>query len=202
MYTRGRRETPVWWIILLASLMTFGGCMLWRGLTDFLSSAGDITAPVTQAAAATAQRTPNVPTPDVEPLNLVFRTPPTPRPCLDFYVTAVRARIRQCPNERCETLKMPYQGNKICVFGPAKDAPDWYEVNAEPQQAIPLLGYMHQSVIAAMNPTPRPTRTPRPSATPRPSRTPTAFPTVTPLPTVTLSRSGPLPTPSPTLGAD
>lgn len=200
MYTRGGRSTPLWWVILLAAMLTFGGCLFWRGVTDFLSSAGDITAPITQTAAATAQSTRDVPTPDAPPLNLIFQTPATPRPCIEFYVTAVRARIRECPSETCETLEIPYQGNFICVFGPAKDAPDWYEVNITPKKAIPLIGYMHESVIDAVNPTPRPSRTPRPSATSTPSRIPTAFPTVTPLPAATVGRRQT--TPSPVAGAE
>jgi len=171
----------------MAALIVFGGYFLWRGALNFFSTAGNITAPATATAAATVTLRPTR-TFEVPPMNLIFGAQPTARPCLEFYVTAVRARVRECPSERCETLAMPYQGNRICVYGRAAEAPEWYEVNLYPNDPIPRSAYMHQSVIAAVNPTPRPTATPRPSATFTPSHTPTPLPSVTPRPaTPTLS---------------
>ncbi len=168
-------------VALLAALLVFGGYFLWRGALTFLSTAGNITAPATATAAATVTLRPTR-TFEVPPMNLVFGTQPTARPCLEFYVTVVRARVRECPSERCETLEMPYQGNRICVYGRAEEAPEWYEVNIYPNDPIPRRAYMHQSVIAAVNPTPRPSATPRPSITFTPSHTPTPLPSVTPRP--------------------
>lgn len=181
------RSGSAWQAALMAALIVFGGYFLWRGALNFFSTAGNITAPATATAAATVTLRPTR-TFEVPPMNLIFGAQPTARPCLEFYVTAVRARVRECPSERCETLAMPYQGNRICVYGRAAEAPEWYEVNLYPNDPIPRSAYMHQSVIAAVNPTPRPTATPRPSATFTPSHTPTPLPSVTPRPaTPTLS---------------
>src|SRR5262249_43701192 len=66
---------------------------------------------------------------------------------------------------------------------PSSADPDWYEVNLQPEDILPLIAYMHKSVIAPLHPTPRPTQTF------------TALPTVTDIPTV---RPSITPTPMPT----
>lgn len=201
MYRR-QRSFPGWLVALAAALLVFGSCYLWQGAVRFFESAGNILAPATETAAATSTiATREVPTIDVPPMNFVFTTPVTPRPCYEFYVTVVRARVRECPRETCETMEMPYEGNILCVHGPSNENVDWYEVNLAPNDTIARIGYMHKSVIAPVKPTPRPTRTPIPSDTPIPSRTPLPTPTiplatVTPLPTQTPS---PTPTPQPSI---
>ncbi|MBO9310595.1 MAG: hypothetical protein J7551_12515, partial [Chloroflexi bacterium] len=155
---RRERDGSAWQAAIIAALIVFGGYFLWRGALAFLSTAGDITAPATATAAATVTLRPTR-TFEVPPMNLIFGVRPTARPCLEFYVTVMRARVRECPSERCETLAMPYRGNRICVYGRAEDAPEWYEVNLRPDDPIPHRAYMHQSVIAAVNPTPRPSAT-------------------------------------------
>lgn len=178
---RGRGGLPIWLTALMAALVVFGACALWNGVMRFLAARGDITAPVTSTASAELLRqtvTFQLPS-DVPPLNLIFRTPTPSRPCIEFYVTVVRARVRECPREDCATLERPYEGNFICVYGPATDAPDWYEVNLDPKDPLPRLGYMHKSVIYPTNPTKRPTATPRPTRTPRESPTPAPLPTIT-----------------------
>ncbi len=127
------------------------------------------------------------------PLNFVFATRTAAPPCQEFYVNVVRARVRECPSEDCDTLETPIQNAIICVYGVAPDAPDWYRVNLDPNEPIPRIGYMHNSVIAAVHPTRRPTQTPPPTATYTP------LPTITPVPGVSPTGIPPTGTAPPTL---
>jgi len=183
VYTRESNRLPLWMGAFFAALLVFGGCFLWRGLIAFVESGGNITAPVTSAAdqsTALVQTQTSAVTPIQATLSVLFGTPTAARPCIDFYVTVVRARVRECPNETCETITMPYQNAIVCVYGPAKDNPDWYEVNVNPKDPIPQAGYMHKSVIYPRNPTPYPTPTPRVTRTP--TTPPLVLATVTPVP--------------------
>jgi hypothetical protein len=204
MYPRQSRSFPTWLAVIVALLLVFGGYYIWRGLMAFFESSGDITAPATYAAfanqTATVDAQTEVPTLDfTQPLNI---TTTPQRVCQDFRVKPVRARVRECPKETCGTITMPSQGMKICVFGVASDDPEWYEVNLKPDDPIPQIGYMHNSVLDPMNPTKRPTNTftPLPTVTDVPSATPTRTPT--PLPTKTPNPAAPAtwtltPTPTP-----
>jgi hypothetical protein len=173
-----------WWLIgLVLLLMGFGGVYLLRGFGNFMADGGDITAPL-QARDPIETATPSE---EPNPANFVFATYTATPACQEFYVTVVRARVRECPGEECQTLDRPYEGNTICVWGISAKSTDWYQVNLDPKEPLPRIGYMHRSVIYPRNPTPLPTPTPRPSRTPRASLTPTMFPTVTPLPTQTFT---------------
>jgi hypothetical protein len=191
MYVRPTRRFPAWLAAALAMLLVFGACYLWRGLLGFFETGGNI------AAATQVPATLNTTmTATIAPLNFVFATRTPAPPCQEFYVSVVRARVRQCPSETCDTLETPVQNAIICVYGVAPDAPDWYRVNLDPNEPIPRVGYMHNSVIAAAHPTRRPAPTPLPTLTftPLPTVTPvpdlassptaTAPPTVKPIPTL------------------
>lgn len=204
MYPRQSRSVPTWLTVIAALLLVFGGYYIWRGLIAFFESSGNIAAPATNAAlsnqTATIDAQTQMPTLDFsQPLNI---TTTPPRVCQDFRVKPVRARVRECPKETCGTITMPSQGMKICVFGVSSDDPEWYEVNLKPDDPIPQIGYMHNSVLDPMNPTKRPTNTftPLPTVTDIPSATPTRTPT--PLPTKTPNPAAPAtwtltPTPTP-----
>ncbi len=176
----------MWLAAALAMLLVFGACYFWRGLQGFFETGGNIAAAT--EIPATANTTPTV---TIPPLNYVFATRTAAPPCQEFYVSVVRARVRQCPSETCDTLETPVQNAIICVYGVAPDAPDWYRVNLDPNEPIPQIGYMHNSVIDAVHPTRRPTQTLPPTLTYTP------LPTVTPVPNLA-STVTPTPTPTPT----
>lgn len=114
----------------------------------------------------------------------------TPIPeCQDFVVTASNARVREAPNTESNTVTSFSQGEIICVLGRDPDS-EWYTIDSDPSQFRMKLAYMHESVIQAVNPTPRPSRTPTPlpTVTPAPTDTPTA--TLLPSPTSPLADIG------------
>jgi hypothetical protein len=165
-------------------LLVFGACYLWRGVLGFLETGGNIAAATPVPATLNTTKTATI-----APLNFVFATRTPAPPCQEFYVNVVRARVRQCPSETCDTIETPYQNAIICVYGVAPDAPDWYRVNLDPNEPIPRVGYMHNSVIAAVHPTKRPTPTPPPTLTFTP------LPTVTPVPSLDSLPTTPPPQP-------
>jgi hypothetical protein len=184
MYSRQSKNVPGWVVVVAGLLLVFGGYYIWRGVVAFFESHGNITAPATYAVSA--QQTPTED--DLSTLDFSQPGPvaaPTQRVCQDFRVSVIRARVRECPKDTCGTISTPGQGTKICVYGPVPQAPDWYEINVSPDEPMPRTGYMHSSVLDAINPTkrPTPTFTPLPTVTPLPSLTPTR--TFTPLPSHT-----------------
>lgn len=194
--TRRTKGAPAWLVALLALLFVAGLYYLWRGMIGFFEN----TARLSSTTVAQSNQTSTITPPAFltnEPLNLLLSTPTPDRSCLQFRVSVVRARVRECPDNSCRTLEQPPQNALICVYGPAAPAlsnqypkaTEWYEVNIAPEDPLPRLGFMHNSVIEAISPTKRPTRTaiPPPTVTaPAATRTPaeTVFPliTVTPLP--------------------
>lgn len=207
MYPRQSRTIPAWLIVVSAMLLVFGGYYIWRGLIDFFDSRGDIAAPATYAVSTLQTATfdtfsaqGNVPTVNVASQSL--STPKPSRVCHDFRVIVIRARVRECPNETCNTVVMPGQGAQMCVYGPAQEAPEWYEVNVNPDAPVPHIGYMHNSVVEAISPTKRPTITPTPLPTITPVPSLTSTQTMTPPPSNTPDPAAPAtwtltPTPTP-----
>jgi hypothetical protein len=199
---RQSRGTPVLFLALLAGMLVFGSYFVWRGFLAWVDSGGDITAPVTAAAAGTEENSvaqmSTLSLGTTVPLNLLLVSPTPARECMLFRVIVIRARIRECPATTCATMDQPAQGAQICVYGPAQidpqypDAQNWYEVNLDPNDPLPRIGFMRNDLIEPINPTKRPTRTA------------TALPTITPTrtirPTITLTPSETLPpTDPPTL---
>jgi hypothetical protein len=182
-YGRARpRETPLWLVLLLLLLVLLGLAYMAIGMAAYLQTGGDIVGQVrTQTQAVLALTTTAEPT--IADLNFVFATRTAMPPCQEFYVTVVRARVRECPSEDCETIERPYQNNLICVWGVDAKASEWYQVNLDPDEPLPRIGYMHESVIYPRRPTPRPSPTPRRSPTPLPTQTPIIkLVTTTPVP--------------------
>ncbi len=204
MYARQPSRTPAWLVVLAGVLLVSGAYFLWRGLLSHIESGGQIATPIGATPDDVAGRQPatgEVPG-SFKPLEFTQATPTPQRPCQEFKVNVIRARIRECPRETCETLDKPAQGTIICVYGVAMNAPDWYEVNMLPGDPIPRIGYMHNSVIYPLKPTQRPshTYTPLPTVTSVPTQRPTR--TLTPPPTRTLDPAATVatttPTPAPT----
>jgi hypothetical protein len=101
--------------------------------------------------------------------------------CESYRVSVSSAFVRQCPSLTCQAVTRYGEGAEVCVLGRAVDneffdAADWYEIDVNKGELFLDLGYMHESVLEPMNPTPRPSKT------------------FTPLPTVTLTPSPKIPT--------
>lgn len=207
MYSHQPKRFPAWLIIIVGGMLVFGGYYLWRGMISFAESGSNAPNPATSIADSSYQD--QTATSEViatfSPFNLSFSSTQVPRPCLDFIVTVQRAGIRECPTDICKTVAWPGENTLICVYGPAKNAPDWYEVNISPKDPLPQLGYMRPYVLRAIHPTKRPTytATPLPTVTTIPAtRTPSKAPTTTPNPLATwtpISPIKPSPMPSPAI---
>lgn len=198
-------------IVIIGAILVFGGYYVWTGFIRFMESQGDITAPATQRAVttATAQAAPFVQLPTVY-------NPPTFTalpPCIWFEVDVDRAVYRECPStddDQCPVREMITYGTELCIYSRVPDNTEWYVVDLNPDGAYRDTVYIHESVVAALNPTPTitvtftplPTVTPLPTSTPssatptptQPSATPTPRPSITPLPS---DSPTPSPTPSP-----
>ncbi|MBX3062670.1 MAG: hypothetical protein KF726_06825 [Anaerolineae bacterium] len=189
---RQSRGVPVLFVALAAGMLVFGAYYLWRGVMSWMESGGDITAPATAAASPRESETPVLSTLDSgASFDFSLNSPTPERACLMFRVIVVRARIRECPDTSCRTLEQPAQGAQICVYSVAQpdpkypEADQWYEVNLDPGDPLPRLGFMRNDVIEAISPTKRPTRTPLPPPTVTPA--PTKRPTITLTPSMTLT---------------
>jgi hypothetical protein len=198
-----RGSFPVWIAILIGVMLVFGGYYLWRGLIGYFESGANIAAPVidsTVKAVARATETADAVS-QQSAMEFIFPTKTPDRICQNYWVSVVRARVRSCPDQSCDTLDRPVQGTMMCVYRTAKDNPDWYEVDLAPQAPLPRLGYMHNSVVTLDQPAVRPTITfiPFPTVTALPSLTPSQTPvpsaTITPNPSFTPTFTD---TPSPT----
>jgi hypothetical protein len=192
---------PLILIIIVGVLLVFGCYALWSGLITYVRQ-GDAEARASQEAQANATATAAVP-----PTLAVLPTfPPTwtpPPPCIDFIVTVDSALVRSCPSESCGVVHAYPYGEQVCVIRHMGEDSDWYEVELDTRLRSMELGYMHQNVIAAVNPTPIPsqTNTPMPTVTPAPTNTlpPTRTPAPTYTPTPTHTPDPNAPTPLPTL---
>lgn len=139
----------------------------------------------------------NAPTPTdtPEPTNIpVFALAPSPTPvpaCQYFEVNVEAGYMRECPDLTCEVRDRIFYAQQVCVYGIAQPeegmfrAEEWYIVDLNPQGAFRDIVYIHNSLLRAVNPTPRPSRTftPLPTITLTPTfrlNTKTATPTLDP----------------------
>ncbi|MEP7289514.1 MAG: hypothetical protein ABI947_27510 [Chloroflexota bacterium] len=185
MYSRRANKLPGCLAVAAALLLVFGGYTIWRGFMGFMASSGNIIDPVIRVT--TQNNINQTATVDAKFGTLDLSNPSGPgmtptKSCQTFKVKVVKARIRECPKDTCNTITFPAQGASICVYGIAPDATDWYQVNVDPTDPITQLGYMHESVIVPGNPTARPLNLP--TVTPVPSNTPTQTPKPLPTPTI------------------
>jgi hypothetical protein len=189
-------------IFLVAMALVFGLYYVWLGIQNFLRTGGQGVTEATEQANTFATATAVVLPPTFNP------TPPfspTPVPtCTDFVVIVPNARVRAEPRESAPVLTSFFEGDTICVLGRPSPESEWYTIDYKPATRRIDTAYMHESVIAAANPTPTPTltSTPLPTVTPTesltPSETPIPQPTETRDPRIT---NTPLPsiTPTPTV---
>src|SRR5215468_9841122 len=173
-YRNDSRRTPFWLILLTLALVGFGIYYLVRGAMNFIADKGDIAAPLAQDTSDALAAQPSTPFSTLD-LALSLRTNTPSQNCQQFRITVVKARIRECPKDTCNTIQILNQYTIICIYGTVLDSSEWYVVNLSPDDPIPQIGYVHESVVKAVHPTPRPSSTPR--ATPSP--TPIPF-TITP----------------------
>ena len=194
-------------IVSIGALIVFGGYFVWVGLLSFLQDHGDITAPATRAAnaSATAEAAPVV----VLPSPFMPATF-TPLPdCQWFRVDVPKAVYRECPskdNNECPIRAEVEYGTELCIYSRVPGNSEWYVVELNPGGSYRDTVFMHESVLEAVNPTvtPAPTITPGPTITPVPTFTPApmVLPSITPTPTAPPDASPtltPTLTPSPTL---
>lgn len=161
-------------VVIVVALLVFGGYYVWTGFLRFLEDQGDIAAQVTRAAVSTstAQFSTQPAT------RFAPSTPTSPPPCQPFIVIVERAVYRSCPsqnNDECPRVDtLPY-GAQVCVYERSPENAEWYTVDLNPEGMFRDIVYMHETVIEALEPTPRPTLTftPPPTVTPLPTPTPT-----------------------------
>lgn len=174
-----RNGSPRWMKAVIGVLILIGGFTILRGVMTFIETDGTmITAPTVTAVAQVILNRTGSPRGATLDFTNVSKVPLTPtRTCQLFRVKVVKARIRDCPKESCETISLPPQGTTICVYGTVAAAPDWYEINTTPDDPFYRPAYMHQSVLAAENPTPKPLKLPTVTAVPVKPTLPTSSPT-------------------------
>src|SRR5262245_28273577 len=107
---------PRWLKFVIAILIIASAITILRGMMTYIQTEGTmITEPTVSAVAQVIlNRTggPRGPTLDFTHVSKVPLTPT--RACQPFKVKVVRARIRECPKESCNTLSLPQQGSTIC----------------------------------------------------------------------------------------
>ena len=212
MRRSSRNGPPALLVFLLAAALVFGVFYIWQGVQNFLRTGGLGVAEATQraevVATATAQRVTRLATSAV-----TLRPTATPiPPCTDFRVDVPAGIVREGPSTSSAVVTQFNEGTIVCVLQ-REPGTEWYAIDVNPSTRRIDLGYMHESIIEAVNPTLTPSLTFTPSntvspaptvtlvPTTRPTRTPSPLPsytrdprlTNTPLPTLT-----PTPTPSDT----
>ncbi|MBI1277230.1 MAG: hypothetical protein GC179_03785 [Anaerolineaceae bacterium] len=198
---RGRDSVPAWLIFLVGVALVFGIYYVWLGIQSFLRSGGRGIIEATQNAAIVSTATAvyiQTGIPTVRPT-----TTPFP-PCEPFIVIVPNARVRSAPSESGGILTSFFMNDPVCVEGRAAPDSEWYIIDWKPETRRVDIAYMHESVIAAKNPTPTvtPTQKPPPTVTPLPTLTPSKTPTITRTPTITPTLPPSLtPTITPTLAA-
>jgi hypothetical protein len=186
-------------IFLVGIALVFGLYYVWLGIQSFLRSGGRGIIESTRSAAIVSTATAafiETGIPTVKPT-----TTPFP-PCDPFYVIVPNARVRAAPSDSGAILTSFFMNDPVCVEGKVAPDSEWYIIDWKPETRRVDIAYMHESVIAAKNPTPTPTRspTPPPSVTPAPTLTPSRTPkvTITQTPEATITEDSAKPTLPPT----
>ena len=107
---------------------------------------------------------------------VIFAPPPsrTPQPeCQPFVVLVTEAIVRAEPTLNARIVSARYEGDEVCVIGPATADPEWLLLDEEPRSRRIEAVYMHRSLLRALQPTATPVDTPTPlsTVTPGPSAT-------------------------------
>ncbi|MBL8153148.1 MAG: hypothetical protein JNM70_03105 [Anaerolineae bacterium] len=189
---RGRGGPPAWIVFLAGVAVIFGVYYVWLGVQNFLRTGGRGVVEATQQAEIGATATAQF-VPPTDPVPIRATATPIPE-CQQFVVIVANARVRESPSENGAVITAYFENDPVCVLGRAAPGSEWYVIDSRPQTRRLELAYMHESVIAAVNPTVTPTRTPTLTRTLTPTRTPTITRTPRLEPTIP-STSAPNPTP-------
>jgi hypothetical protein len=189
---RGQGGPPAWIVFLAGVAVIFGVYYIWLGVQNFLRTGGRGVVEATQQAEIVATATAQF-VPPTDPVPIRATATPIPE-CQQFVVIVANARVRESPSENGAVITAFFENDPVCVLGRAAPGSEWYVIDSRPQTRRLELAYMHESVIAAVNPTVTPTRTPTVTRTFTPTRTPTITRTPWPEPTIP-STSAPNPAP-------
>lgn len=169
-------------VFLLGAALVFGLYYLFQGAQTFLRTGGLGIVEATQQAEIIASATQQRATQAVAQITALPSTTPQPT-CTDFRVIVPSAIVRDAPSPSAAVLRGFSQGEIICVLW-RDPGSEWYTIDRDRSTRRRELAYMHESVIAPVNPTATlpPTATPPPTLTPSitPSQLPTDSPSSTP----------------------
>ncbi|HEX2906884.1 MAG TPA: SH3 domain-containing protein [Phototrophicaceae bacterium] len=199
---RGSSGPPPWFVFIIGIAIVFGLYYIMSGIQNFLRTGGRGVLEVTQQAEVVTSATAQFVRPTVNHVLLPTFTPaPT---CTDFVVNVPNAIVRDRPSPNGAIVTSLTQNAPVCVLGRAEPDSEWYLIDQNTRTRRIEGGYMHESVIEALNPTPTPSRTPTfaptltPTKTPTITATPIPRPTATPNADVTETLPPPTETPAPT----
>src|SRR5450432_2377740 len=155
-------KSPTWFVVITGVLLVFGGYFIWRGFLFWADANFSFTPPTATISSDSNSSAANKSGTKFTILDLTktvaVTASPTPS-CQQFRVKVLRARVRECAKDTCNTISLPEQGAVFCVLRVAPDATDWYVVNLKPDDPIGQIGYMSSSVLVPVNPTPKPSPT-------------------------------------------
>jgi hypothetical protein len=182
-------------VFLIGAALVFGSYYLLQGAQTFIRTGGlgvvEATRQAEIIASATQQRATRI------IAQITAQPTATPLPtCTDFRVIVPSAVVRSAPSLSAGIVRGFAQGEIVCVLW-REPGSEWYTIDRDRSTRRRELAYMHESVIAPINPTatPPPTVTPPPTLTP--SITPSQPPTEPPSPTPRAAPTLPPPTPTP-----
>ncbi len=194
MYSSRRQQggPPSWFVALIAAALVFGGFRLIMGVQDFFRAGGALRPTATALARATevSLRATNT-------QSAIFTAMPTntPQPTCDDHrvrVGAGNVNVRRQPSMQAAVIETISEGTVVCVL---EQQGEWFLIDRNPRTRRIDEGYIFQTLLQPVNPTPTPTNTFSPA--PTITLTPTHTPTPTPSPTPTAAPTTP-PTRTPT----
>ncbi|MBC7869219.1 MAG: SH3 domain-containing protein [Chitinophagaceae bacterium] len=192
---------PAWLVFVLGIAVVFGIYYLWSGVRDYVSTGG-LSEEGATARALVDEPTAEQRTQQADFDNFGFTAMPTATEipaCINFEVAVPSAIVRAEASTNAAILDSLSQGEIVCVISLEADGA-WYLIDRNPRTRRIETGYMSETIIEAVDPTPTPTRTltPAPTVTDVPTFTPSQ--TAAPQPTPTRDPGvSDTPTPTPSL---
>lgn len=195
-------------VFLIGAALVFGLYYLLQGAQTFLRTGGLGVVEATRQAEIVASATQARSTRVVAQITALATATPQPT-CTDFRVIVPSAIVRDAPSPSAAVLRGFSQGEIICVLW-RDPGSEWYTIDRDRSTRRRELAYMHESVIAPVNPTatlpstttPPPTLTPSITPSQLPTEPPSATPPVAPVTATPASESAPTlppPTSAPTI---
>jgi hypothetical protein len=165
-------------VFLIGAALVFGLYYLLQGVQTFIRTGGlgvvEATRQAEIVASATQQRATRI------IAQITAQPTATPLPtCTDFRVIVPSAVVRSAPSPSAGVVRGFAQGEIVCVLW-REPGSEWYTIDRDRSTRRRELAYMHESVIAPVNPTPTPPPTVTPLPTLTPSITPSELPSATP----------------------